>query len=131
MKRNRRNPDLWIRLMAILLCGLALTAHAASPGPGITYQGRLAEGGQPVSGAFDLRFALFDAPSGGAQIGQTLVFPSVGVVDGAFSVTLDFGAGAFDGNARWLEVAVRHTGQGASVATLDPRQTITPAPYAL
>ncbi len=131
MKPNRLYLNLCLRLLAGLLCGLALVAHAASPGSGVTYQGRLAEGGKPASGAFDLRFALFDAPGGGAQIGQTLVFPSVGVVDGAFTVVLDFGVGAFDGNARWLEVAVRHTGQGASLATLDPRQAITPAPYAL
>lgn len=98
---------------------------------GGTYQGRLTVGGQPASGAFDLRFTLFNAASGGAPVGQTLVFPSVGVVGGAFTVMLDFGAGAFDGNARWLEVAVRHTGQGASFTPLDPRQTITLAPYAL
>jgi len=47
-----------------------------------------------------------------------------------FTFTLDFGA-AFDGNARWLEIAV---GPGASAGVytnLTPRQAIAATPYAL
>jgi len=78
-----------------------------------------------------LRFALFNAATAGQQVGETRTFPGVGVTNGVFTVLLDFGAGAFDGNARWLEIAVRHAGTGQAFTTLEPRQTITPAPYAL
>ena len=51
------------------------------------------------------------------------------VVDGNFSVELDFGD-VFDGRALWLQVGVR---PGASIGiytTLIPRQALTAAPYA-
>ena len=48
---------------------------------------------------------------------------------------LDFNGGAFNGDARWLEIAVccapddcRNT---ANFTMFDPRQELTPAPYAL
>ena len=46
-----------------------------------------------------------------------------------FHHRLDFGAGAFHGDARWLEVSVQCPGDTA--ATLFPRQELTAAPYAL
>ena len=49
------------------------------------------------------------------------------VADGLFTVALDFGAGAFNGDARWLEVAVYKTGTGWVV--LSPRQPLLAAPY--
>jgi len=54
----------------------------------------------------------------------------VGVSNGLFTVTLDFGGGVFTGQARWLEIAVRTNGSGAFTA-LQPRQELMPAPYAL
>jgi len=33
---------------------------------------------------------------------------------------LDFGAGAFDGSARWLEIGVRASGSGGGFTTLSP-----------
>jgi hypothetical protein len=47
-----------------------------------------------------------------------------------FTVTLDFGAAAFPGFDRWLEISVRTNGSG-SFATLSPRQALTPTPYAI
>ena len=41
-------------------------------GTTFTYQGRLTDGGNPASGAYDLQLALFDAATGGAQVGPTL-----------------------------------------------------------
>jgi hypothetical protein len=52
------------------------------------------------------------------------------VTNGLFTVQLDFGAGAFQGDARWLQIAVKCAGD-ASYTTLSPRQPLTPAPYAL
>ncbi len=50
--------------------------------------------------------------------------------DGYFTTTLDFGSGAFTGNARWLQIAVRPAGQG-SYTILTPRHELTPTPYSL
>ena len=84
----------------VLMLGLSLVplAHAQSPaGTAFTYQGRLFDGGNPASGAYDLQLALFDAPAGGAQVGATIVKDDVAVDAGLFTVSLDFGGGAFTG----------------------------------
>ena len=98
------------------------------PSTAFTYQGRLADGGNPAQGAYDLRFALYDAPSGSTQLGSTLTNSATGVTNGLFTVMLDFGA-VFDGYVHWLEIGVRTNGGGA-FTTLAPRQPVTPAPYA-
>ena len=52
------------------------------------------------------------------------------VSNGLFSVTLDFGVGVFTGPSRWLQLDVRTNGT-TSFATLLPRQSILPMPYAV
>ena len=81
-------------------------APDASVGTAFTYQGRLSDGGSPANGAYDLRFSLFDAASGGAQVGSTLTNNDVIVASGLFNVSLDFGV-VFDGSQLWLAVEVR------------------------
>src|SRR6185369_16358988 len=44
-----------------------------------TYQGRLSDGGLPANGVYDLQFKLFDAASGGAQQGGTVLRDDVSV----------------------------------------------------
>ena len=55
----------------------------------------------------------------------------MGVSNGLFVVLLDFGDGAFDGSARWLEIGVRTNGSRGAYTVLNPRQAITAAPYAV
>lgn len=100
-----------------------------------TYQGRLQQDGAPANGTFDLQFALFDAATGGAQIGATVCRDHIAVTDGLFTVELDFGAAAFNGEARWLEVGVRADNTAdncdtGAYATLAPRHLLTATPYA-
>jgi hypothetical protein len=52
------------------------------------------------------------------------------VSNGLFAVTLDFGASAFNGSARWLEIGVRTNGSADPYTVLRPRQPITATPYA-
>jgi hypothetical protein len=52
------------------------------------------------------------------------------VSEGYFTVQLDFGAGVFINEGRWLEAAVRPGGSTGGYTTLSPRQALTPAPYA-
>nr|WP_290666492.1 hypothetical protein [Ardenticatena sp.] len=107
------------------------TAIQAAVGTAFTYQGRLTDNGNPANGTYDFQFKLFDAATGGAQVGSTVTVEDVTVTDGVFTVQLDFGGSAFDGNARWLEIAVRPGSSTGGYTTLAPRQALTPAPYAL
>jgi len=105
---------------------------AATPlGDGFAYQGRLSEGGQPANGTYDLRFIAYDAEPGGTQVGTTETKEDVQVVNGLFTVTLNFGAGVFNGDARWLDIAVRHGNETGIFTTLSPRQPISSSPYSL
>jgi len=52
------------------------------------------------------------------------------VSNGLFVAVADFGPGAFDGTALWLEIGVATNGNG-TFATIAPRQALTPSPYAI
>lgn len=120
-----------VAAFAFALSGLAANNVVAAPmGTAFTYQGRLGAGGQPANGSYDLRFILYNADIGGSQVGTILTNAATAVSSGIFTVTLDFGAGAFNNEARWLEIAVR-TNTGGAFTPLNPRQPFTPAPQAL
>lgn len=104
-------------------------APLVSLGSGFTYQGRLTDGGNPANGPHDFTFKLFDSSTGGAQVGSTITRTNQAVNNGLFVVSLDFGDGAYTGQKRWLEMAVRPAGVGA-FTTILPRQELGPAPYA-
>ena len=53
----------------------------------------------------------------------------MGVTNGLFTVTLDFG-GVFTGNPAWLAIAVRTNGS-TNFTALNPLQELTPTPYAV
>jgi hypothetical protein len=125
---------LWaaLRLTALCLLGLWLGATAArAQGNAFIYQGQLNSGGAPVDGASDLTFTLYNAAIGGGTVGTSNVFNDLPISNGVFTVTLDFGAGAFDGTARWLQLAVRPGASTGSYTNLDPRQPILATPYAM
>jgi hypothetical protein len=107
-------------------------ATEALLGTAFTYQGQLTLNGTAVSGACDFQFRLYDALNGGSEIGATQTRSSVPVAKGHFTVAdLEFGAGAFNGEARWLAVSVRCPAGSGSYTNLPPRQALTAAPYAL
>ena len=114
--------------------GLAAPSTPTLVGTGFTYQGRLTDGGSPANGAYDLQFSLYNAATGGTQLGTTVAKEDVAVSDGLFAVVLDFGTGVFNGEGRWLKIGVRpgsETGPFPAYTALSPRQELTPAPYAL
>jgi len=117
--------------LAMLLVLLLAPARLGAQTTAITYQGRLTDNGTPASGSYDLRFALYDAASGGSAVGGPVVSAPVEVTNGLFTVTLDFGPGVFTGAARWLELGVRTNGGADPHFILAPRQPITSAPYAV
>src|SRR5437870_4869254 len=116
----------FILLVVVLTMGVS-TAFAQTSS--FTYQGRLTDGGKPANGNYDLQFALFDSLSGGTQVGSTQTMNTVAVSNGVFTVSLDFGANAFTGASRFLEISARPT--GGSFTLLTPRQQVTSTPYAI
>jgi hypothetical protein len=118
----------WVSI-ALLAWFIAQTG-AAPLGTAFTYQGRLGDGGVAANGSYDLTLKLYDAATNGTQVGATADLRGQGVTNGLFTVTLDFGAAAFAGDARWLDIAVRSSG-GSAYTTLTPRQPLTATPYAL
>ena len=114
-----------------LLCASPTLAQAPVDAE-FTYQGQLKEGGITADGDYDFVFRLYDADTGGAQVGDDFTVNDWPVSDGLFTVQLDFDLGAFDGNARWLEVAVRPgANEGQPHTVLSPRQPLNATPYAL
>ena len=111
---------------------LALTQSLVSTR--FTYQGQLLNGGTAADGLYDFEFKLFRNPIINVQEGNAVQINNIDVIDGYFTVELDFGndANVFAGKERWLEVAVRE-GDSNDVndfVVLSPRQEVTPTPYA-
>lgn len=117
-------------LVLILGAAVSRPAVAQSIGSAFTYQGHLENAGTLVDGLADLELTLWDAEFGGAQIGPTLTFNSLQVSGGFFSLNLDFGASAWNGSARWLEISSRVPAGGGTFVIL-PRQKVMPVPFAL
>ncbi|MBK6429607.1 hypothetical protein [Candidatus Amarolinea dominans] len=148
MIRKHLLTVLFVAVGVILLAGLAVQlpdsqARAQEEQPGavlapavdvsgsFTYQGSLQQNSAPFSGSCDFQFKLFSAAAGGAQIGATQARNGQPVSQGRFASELDFGVSAFDGQARWLEIAVRCPSGVGGFTTLSPRQSLTASPYAL
>ena len=132
MKAKRWFSLLSVGLMLVLLAGLTQAQQPASTplGTAFTYQGQLKSDGVPHTGTCDLRFDLWDALTGGTQLGTQTV-TNVSVAEGYFTVQLDYGTGAFVGEARWLAVSVRCPAGAGEYTPLTPRQPLTSSPYAL
>ncbi|GMU81614.1 MAG: hypothetical protein AMXMBFR47_14850 [Planctomycetota bacterium] len=100
-------------------------------GSAFTYQGSLFQDGAAVSENCDFQFRLWNDPVAGAPVGAAIALNNVPVDGGHFAAQLDFGAAAFGGQARWLEISVRRPAGVGPWQTLTPRQALTPAPYAI
>ncbi len=130
----RRGRSLVLALV-VSLCALAAGRSFAGTSPqgsAFSYQGRLDISGAPYSGTADFQFALWEVAAGAPQVGSTLAVNGITVNQGVFSVSLDFGALAFDGNARWVSIDV-HTPSNGGIGPftpLNPRQRIDTVPYA-
>lgn len=113
-------------LLVALIASLALAQTTQ-----FTYQGLLNDGGLPANGQYDLQIKLFDTLAGGVQQGATVTLDNVQVTNGLFNVTLDFGAAAFPGANRFLEIGVRPGTSTGAYTALTPRQQLTSTPYSI
>ena len=117
--------------LLVLVCAGATLAQTTS----FTYQGRLPDGATPANGVYEIQFTLWDAIAAGTQEPQpepiVITRTNVQVSAGAFTVqSLDFGANAFPGGNRYLEIRVRRKSL-EPFTTLSPRQEIGATPYAI
>ena len=131
------------KMLGILVLALGLmvwpvkVGEAAPMGTAFTYQGRLIDVNSPANGHYDLQFELYSDPClsfAAYKVGDTVTIDDLDVVDGYFTVELDFGTwGVFTGDARWLQIGVRpgELEDPDTYTTLAPRQEVTPTPYAL
>ena len=116
---------------AFLLLAPAVRAQTTA----FTYQGQLNSSNAPATGSYDFRFQIYNANN--SVVAAPLTNAPVGVTNGLFTVTLDFGAN-FDGSTRSLEIGVRSfiASNNININTnaytvLSPRQTLTSVPYAI
>jgi hypothetical protein len=129
MKNKLHRSLLLPALLALCALHFSLCTSKAQ-GTAFTYQGQLHNNGSPANGFFDFEFSLFTNAAGtGTQVGSTLTSPGVGVTNGLFTTTLNFGD-VFTGNATWLAISVRTNGVPPYTA-MTPLQELTPAPYAI
>ena len=132
--RSDGRPGWLLCVIGVMSLMLRCSHCLARPTPlstAFTYQGELKFGGNLINNTADFQFTLFDAISAGNQIGSISPVNNLTLVAGRFTATLDFGTSAFDGNERFLQIAVRSPAGSGSFTTLTPRQRVAATPYAL
>jgi hypothetical protein len=130
MQRNNLKKLLPIPVW-MLIALFQIVSVSSAQTTSFNFQGRLNSGSSPANGNFELQFRLFDSIAGGSQIGGTITRPSVTVINGIFTTQLDFGAVAFGGAGRFIEIGVRPAGDTNAFTILNPRQEVLSAPYSI
>lgn len=116
-----------VSIMVLAFLSVCATAQTTTS----NFQGRLNDGSSPANGQYDLQFKLFDAITGGTQVGPTIDRPGLTLINGVFSTTLDFGASPFTGSNRFVEISVRRSGSTNAHVVLGARQQIMSVPFAV
>ena len=74
------------RHVLLVVLALACTVYTSkAQSTAFTYQGRLEDDGRRANGPYDFRFVLYDAASGGSQVGSMLTNNAVAVSNGLFT----------------------------------------------
>ena len=113
------------------VCSLLFTVNRSLAQSSVfTYQGELNTNGVPYSGSAEFQFTLWDSAAAGNSVAtNNPVSVITNIVNGLFTIPLDFGTNAFNGDARFLDIQVRTV--IGPFNTLTPRQPLTATPYAL
>ncbi|MEZ5466576.1 MAG: hypothetical protein R3F18_02755 [Lysobacterales bacterium] len=123
-----RNSGLAASLAAMswaLLLGLSNPALALSNS--FSYQGSLMDSGQAANGSYDLQFEL--QTQAGVAVGSPVLLEDVAIIQGVFTVDLDFGAAVTSGDFQ-LQIGIRPGSSTGSYTLLSPATRITPTPQA-
>lgn len=130
--RNLLGLSTWLALVLIAIYLVRLPGKVQAQQPqnnAFTYQGWLQNGANPVTGTCNFDFNLFDAASGGSQLGPTLSKTNVTINNGYFSALLDFG-NVFTTTPRYLEIHNVNCGNPGDPVNLSGRVPINPTVYA-
>jgi hypothetical protein len=103
-------------------------------GTAFTYQGQLKDAsGNPLTDTCNFRFTLWPDETDGTEVGDISLVTGVSVTNGLFTAKVnklgEFGPNAFNGESRWLQIAVKCSGD-SDFTKLTLRQELTVAPYA-
>lgn len=133
-----RCRSICVRLCAIVTGLFAPIAYAQfTTASTFTYQGRLLQDGEPFTGTADVRVQLYRSVQ---PIGAAITLSGVEVIEGVFTVPVDFGPelatfNLFGSPPTYLpasiELSVRAPSGSGAFTTLSPRQPLNPAPSAL
>jgi hypothetical protein len=111
MCKKQTKLNLAIVLIAMALC-TAGVCWSVPMGTAFTYQGLLIDANGLAEGLYDFQFSMYDSLSDGNQVSDDVNKLDVDVIEGYFTVELDFGSSVYDGNSLWLEISVRPGGGG-------------------
>jgi hypothetical protein len=125
---TNNNRIRFFAIAALVVC--VATGLCRAQSSAFTFQGIVTSNGAAETGSYQFEFRLFDAVAGGNQIGQTNSLSNVLVTNGQFNAVLDFGAGAFTGSERYLEISVRKNSSNP-FTVLQPRQRVLSTPYSI
>lgn len=119
-----------VHFALVACCAAALMARSgmAQIGTELTYQGELRLDGSIANGQYDMTFQAFNAATGNDPLGSPLQ-AVVTVVDGRFTVLLDFGS-VLGNRPSFIEIRARAAGSTDPYTTLTPRQPLTAVPNA-
>ena len=117
-----------VLLQVMLLIGASAVAAQTTA---FTYQGRLTDGGNPANGVYDIRFELYPDAINGLALSEPIIYPTLEVTNGVFSVRLGFSEELFTGEPRYIEIGIRPAGSPDLYTILSPRQPILSVPYAV
>ncbi|HET7843731.1 MAG TPA: hypothetical protein VFL14_06250, partial [Xanthomonadales bacterium] len=115
--------------IALATALFALGTQALAVGTPFTFQGSLEDAGVRTNGSYDLQFVV--KQTGGTPVTAPITKEDVQVVDGVFTVELDFGDSVFLGADRKLGVSVRPGPSTGAFVALLPDLPVDAAPYAL
>ena len=91
---------------------------------------QLQNNGSLANGTYNLEFLLYTNSTGGVSVAGPVTTNGVVITNGLFTVAIDFGSTVWNGETNWLQIEVETNG-GGSFTTLNPRQQVTPTPYAI
>ena len=100
-----------------------------------TYQGELRQAGVPFNGFKQMTFSLWSdqfSTLNGNRLGLPMTFPYVEIIDGKFTVDLEFTTTLtpviFDGTERFLDITIADE-NGSNAVVVGPRQRLAATPH--
>ncbi|NOT55802.1 MAG: hypothetical protein HOP18_14475 [Deltaproteobacteria bacterium] len=127
------HPRLLCGMLTLGVIGLWQGPTLAAPlGTAFTHRGEYKPSGTAVSGVYDFQLVLFNVATAGTPVSTVLTKENVSVIQGNFTVELDYGATPFaTATQYWVETRVRAGTSTGAFTTLAPRLKMNAVPYAL